>query len=73
MDRNVGSVDSIARIVIGLVLGIAGIAVVAGYTDLGVVVGAIGVLAGAILVVTGATNKCPLYAGLGVNTLGRGR
>lgn len=70
MERNVGSIDSIARIVIGLVVGIAGIAVVAGYTNLGVVVGAIGIIAGAILVVTGSTNKCPVYAGLGLSTLG---
>lgn len=55
MKRNVGSTDGLARTVLGLIIGIAAIAVA--------------IIAGVVLLVTGATNRCPLYAGLGIDTL----
>lgn len=58
MNINVGIVDKVVRIIVGLTL----IALT--------LMGAIGVWGwlGAILLVTGLMGRCPLYAMLGVNT-----
>lgn len=74
MQKNVGGLDRIARFVIGAILVLAGIA---GY--IGMIRVAMGpmpqalmalllVVVGAILLVTGYTQKCPINSGIGVNT-----
>ena len=74
MNKNVGGMDRMARLVFGPLLVVAGIA---GYA--GVLVLAFGPLpqaltsvfllgVGAILLVTGLTQKCPLNRVLGFNT-----
>lgn len=68
MNRNVGNLDRIVRIVAGLLLAVAGVAAVAGYWQAGLVVGVLGLVVGAILLVTGTTQQCPIYAGAGIST-----
>lgn len=63
---NISTAERAARIVLGAMLGIVGVAILAGGPA---VWGAIGALllvgAGVDFVVTGATGYCPLYAKLG--------
>lgn len=68
MDRNVGNLDRIVRIVAGLLLAVGGIAAVAGYWGAGLTVGVLGLAVGGILLVTGTTQQCPIYAGAGLST-----
>jgi hypothetical protein len=78
MERNVGSTDRYARIVIGIVLaavGIAGFAAIGWEATgtVGLVAGAVLVIVGAVLLVTAVTQQCPIYAGLSMSTFeGRG-
>ena len=80
MNKNVGGYDRIGRFVIGAVLLVAGVVGYAG--PLRVAVGPLPqaltalllVLIGAILLVTGYTQKCPINSLLGVDTCpARGR
>jgi hypothetical protein len=72
MEKNVGGYDRIARLVLGPVLIIAALAVyfevlaVAGLLGAALVVA--GLLVGAVLVVTGATQVCVLNRLLGIDT-----
>lgn len=68
MDKNVGGIDRTGRIIIGAVVAIAGIAALAGYWAVGVVTGGIALLIGAILLVTGTTQKCPINEAAGIDT-----
>jgi hypothetical protein len=68
MDKNVGGIDRTGRIVIGLVVAIAGVAALAGYWAVGAVVGGVALLVGAILLVTGTTQKCPINEAAGIDT-----
>lgn len=68
MDRNVGSLDRTVRIAFGALVAIAGVAAVGGYWAAGVAVGAVIALLGVVLVVTGTTQRCPIYAGAGIDT-----
>ena len=68
MDRNVGSLDRTVRIALGALVAIAGVAAVGGYWAAGVAVGAVIALLGVVLVVTGTTQRCPIYAGAGIDT-----
>lgn len=68
MDRNVGGLDRSARIVVGSLLAAAGLIVALGYWQLGTAVGVGALLVGAILLVTGATRKCPINAAAGIDT-----
>jgi hypothetical protein len=68
MKRNVGGIDRTARIVIGAIAVLAGIAAVAGYLTIGLVVGAVAIVLGAILLVTGTTQKCPINEAAGIDT-----
>ena len=65
MDRNVGGMDRIARLVIGIVMLIVGFAAVGGTA--GIVVGVIG----AIIFVTGLLGRCAIYPFIKVNTYTR--
>jgi hypothetical protein len=74
MEKNVGGYDRIARLVVGPVLVLVGLAGAAGLVPLAVlglstlVVGVVALLVGAILTVTGVTQKCPLNSVFGLNT-----
>ena len=78
MQRNVGGYDRIGRLLIGAVLVIAAVAGAAGAISLAVgplsqTLGALVLLVlGAILLVTGYLQQCPLWAAGGINTLRRG-
>lgn len=77
MQKNVGGTDRIARLVIGPILILAGVAGYAGLLALAVgpVPGALAagvvLLVGAVLLVTGAVQQCPLNSVLGFNTYRR--
>lgn len=68
MEKNVGQADSIARVGLGAILGLASLLVlggtVGGPTILSLVLG----LAAVILLVTGLTSTCGLYSALGIRT-----
>lgn len=74
MEKNVGGYDRIARLVVGPILLLAGIASYAGLLTLAVgpvpqaLASVIVFLVGAILLVTGLVMKCPLNRVLGIDT-----
>lgn len=74
MKKNVGGMDRIARLVIGPVLVLAGIAGYAGFLALAVgplpqaLASVLVFLVGAILLVTGLVQKCPINQLIGLNT-----
>jgi hypothetical protein len=74
MKKNVGGMDRIARLVIGPILVLAGVAGYAGLLVLAVgplpqaLTSVIVFLVGVILLVTGLVQKCPLNRVLGFNT-----
>jgi hypothetical protein len=68
MEKNVGGIDRLGRIVIGIVAVVAGVAAFAGYWAAGAVIGSIALVAGAILFVTGTTQKCPINEAAGIDT-----
>lgn len=72
MDKNVGGIDRTGRIIIGVIVGVAGIAALTGYWRAGAVVGGVAFVIGAILLVTGTTQKCPINEAVGVDTTERG-
>lgn len=71
MDRNVGGLDRSGRLVVGAVLVVAAVAGLAGSLQLGLTIGLAALLVGAILLVTGATRKCPINQAVGRNTFRR--
>jgi ABC-type transport system involved in cytochrome bd biosynthesis fused ATPase/permease subunit len=74
MEKNVGGLDRKARLVLGPILVAVGVAIVTGYFNiglagtLGLVVTAVILVAGAIFVITGTTQKCPANEVAGINT-----
>ncbi len=74
MNKNVGGMDRLARLVIGPILVLAGIAGYAGLLVLAVgplpqaLTSVLVLLVGMILLVTGLIQKCPLNRILGFNT-----
>lgn len=73
MEKNVGGIDRTARLIVGPVLIVVGLAIYAGLFAVGT--GAVAVwfpivalILGAVLAVTGYTQKCPIWRALGVNT-----
>jgi len=71
MERNVGGMDRSARLVLGPLLAVVGLAIVLDVVSTSVYLGGALVLAGAILLVTGAVQQCPINSLLGVNTCPR--
>lgn len=61
--RNVGTVDRIARLVIGILLAVA---VVAGYATGALAI--VALVAAGIMFATAAVGSCPIYSLLGVRT-----
>ncbi|MFC6787277.1 DUF2892 domain-containing protein [Halobaculum halobium] len=74
MNKNVGGIDRIARLILGPILVLAGIAGYAGLLALAVgplpqaLTAILVFLIGAILLVTGLVQKCPLNRLLGLDT-----
>jgi hypothetical protein len=68
MNKNVGGFDRTARLVVGPLLLFAGIAAFVGALPLGTVGGAVALVVGAVLTVTGAVQRCPLHTLLGIDT-----
>lgn len=68
MDKNVGGTDRIARILVGVILVIAGLVAVFINPFVGSAIAIIGVIIGAILFITGFTQKCPINQATGINT-----
>ncbi|PCR88989.1 YgaP family membrane protein [Natrinema ejinorense] len=73
MQKNVGGFDRGARIVVGPVLVLIGIAALGGLLSLtagalGLALAAIALVGGAVLTTTAATQKCPMNARLGIDT-----
>lgn len=72
MEQNVGTTDRYVRIIVGIVLGVVGIAVFAGpLASLGTIVGAIALIVGVVFLGTGLTQRCLLYQPFGISTLRR--
>jgi uncharacterized membrane protein HdeD (DUF308 family) len=71
MERNVGGMDRTARLVLGPLLAVVGLAIVLDVVSTSVYLGGALVLVGAILLVTGAVQQCPINSLLGVNTCPR--
>jgi hypothetical protein len=76
MEKNVGGADRIARLVLGPLLILAGVAGYAGLLALAVgpfpqaLTSVVVFLVGVILLVTGLVQKCPMNRLLGFNTRG---
>jgi len=68
MKTNIGTTDKTVRLVAGGVLALFGVAVLAGVSSLGALVGGLALLVGAILVGTALANVCLLYKLVGVDT-----
>jgi len=68
MQKNVSGIDRTGRIVIGVIAVLAGIAALMGYWAVGIVTAVIALVIGAILLVTGTTQKCPINDAAGVDT-----
>lgn len=71
MERNVGGYDRIARLVAGPVLLLVGIVSLAEILPLGLPVAAVALVVGAVFLVTGLVQQCPLNSLVGVNTCSR--
>jgi len=71
MERNVGGMDRTARLVLGPLLAVVGLAIVFDVVSTNVYLGGGLVVVGAILLVTGALQQCPINSVLGVNTCPR--
>jgi hypothetical protein len=72
MEKNVGGFDRTARLIGGPILLLVGLAWLVGMFALDLWLGAVVLLVGAILTVTGVTRKCPANSILGMNTFRRG-
>jgi len=71
MERNVGGMDRTARLVLGPLLAVVGLAVVFDVVSTNVYLGGALVVVGTIFLVTGAVQQCPINSLLGVNTCPR--
>lgn len=77
MEKNVGGTDRTARLVVGPLLALIGIAILGGWLTLasgtlGTALGAIALVVGVVLLFTGVTQLCVVNRLLGVDTY-RGR
>jgi quinol-cytochrome oxidoreductase complex cytochrome b subunit len=71
LEINVGATDRTVRLALGVVLLAVGIAAAAEAVPGGVAVAAVLLVVGAIMVGTGATQRCPAYYLLGTSTCER--
>lgn len=73
MNRNVGGMDRTARLIVGPILAVVGIAAIAGLLSIGeglaaTVVALLLLVVGTVLLVTGGVQKCPINEAAGRNT-----
>jgi hypothetical protein len=68
MEQNVGEADSIVRVLLGAVLGIASLAILAGAIEVTTILSPVLGVAALVLLVTGTTSTCGLYSLLGIST-----
>jgi len=68
METNIGATDRTVRLVVGGALALFGVAVLAGVTSLGPVVGGLALVLGAVLIGTALASVCLLYELVGVDT-----
>lgn len=74
MDKNVGGLDRIARLIVGTLLLVVGVAGYAGFVRLAIgpvpqaLAALLVVLVGLILLVTALTRTCPLNRLFGIDT-----
>ncbi|SEW30276.1 YgaP family membrane protein [Halobacterium jilantaiense] len=68
MKNNVGAADRQTRLVVGVLLLVAGLASLGGLLGLGTTVGAGLSLVGVVLIATGLVRVCLVYRVLGVDT-----
>jgi uncharacterized membrane protein len=68
METNVGGLDRTARLVVGPILLVVGLAALAELLPLGTAIGAIAAVVGLVFVVTGTTRKCILNRLVGIDT-----
>ncbi|EMA05133.1 Protein of unknown function [Haloarcula vallismortis] len=68
MERNVGSTDKTARILIGALAGVVSLGILASAVPLPVILAPVLGLASVLLLVTGVTGFCGLYGLLGIDT-----
>ena len=68
MEQNVGDIDRIVRLLLGVVLLALGVAGVAKVVSTGLPLGVVLALVGAVLIGTGAMKSCLLYQFIGVDT-----
>lgn len=66
--NNISATDRAVRVVVGLVVGVIGLATLGGLLGLGATIGAALLLVGLILVGTGLVQVCLLYRLLGIDT-----
>lgn len=71
MEQNVGGLDRTARLVVGPILLLVGLAALAEILPGGAIVGGLALLVGLVFSVTGLTRKCVLNQILGIDTSGR--
>lgn len=68
MDKNVGGLDRTVRLVVGALLVLLAASSFDGFLNLGIVAGLVALVVGLVLLVTGATHKCPINGAAGVDT-----
>ncbi len=68
MKTNIGSVDRVARLAVGVVLLAVAAAGLGGLVEVGTVVAGVAALVGIVLTGTAVARVCPLYSVLGVDT-----
>lgn len=71
-EKNVGGLDRLLRLIVGPLLLVVAAGATLGAVALSPVLLAVSAIAGAVLTVTGLTQKCPLNTLIGLNTF-RGR
>ena len=72
MEKNVGGLDRILRLVLGPVLLVVSGAALLGLLVLNPILAGVGLVVGVVLTVTGLTQTCPANSLLGMNTFDRG-
>lgn len=65
--RNVGSIDKIIRLIVGITLSVWGFF----FAGIGTTVGIIAGIVGVVLILTGLLNFCPLFKVLGISSFRR--
>lgn len=68
MEQNVGGLDRTGRLVIGVILAVAGAAAINDLLPVGVAIGAAALVVGSVLLFTGTTQKCPINDAAGIDT-----